>query len=100
MLATQRGSLENSRFPLPIFPGPKDFNALKTLAYAETMNQLAAKRYQENLSIRYVSGLRNQNFFPFTHIRESCNHPNLYAHWGFEEVASKRVFLDLSLGTV
>jgi hypothetical protein len=43
------------------------------------MNQSAAERYTQELSIRYVSGLRNQSCFAFSYFRKPCNHPNLYA---------------------
>ena len=40
------------------------------------MNQFAAERYAQKLSIRYVSGLCNQLFFRVNEFPAPCNHPN------------------------
>ena len=40
------------------------------------MNQFAAKRYAQELSIRYVSGPRNQKFLPFQQVLIPRNRPN------------------------
>jgi hypothetical protein len=39
------------------------------------VNQFAAERNTQELSIRYVSGLRNQKFFSFNSLCELCNDP-------------------------
>ena len=49
---------------------------LKTYGLHSAMDQFAAERNAQKLCIRYVSGPRNQNFFPFSNFCEPCNHPN------------------------
>jgi hypothetical protein len=41
------------------------------------MNQFTAERYEQGLSIRYVSASANQTFFSFNHFRKPCKDPNL-----------------------
>jgi hypothetical protein len=64
-------------------------SALKIGGLTAAMDQFASKWNCEELSIRYVSGLRNQNFFSFNNFREPCNHPNLYERCEFERAAPK-----------
>jgi hypothetical protein len=63
------------QFPLIWWLSPSILPKIKDLG--TPMNQFATERYAQKLSIRYVSGLRNQSFFSVNHFRKPCNHPNL-----------------------
>jgi hypothetical protein len=43
------------------------------------VSTLAASHLLCSSAVKFKSGPRNQNFFPFSNFCEACNHPNLYA---------------------